>query len=246
MAVNYSGGFAITERFSYDKLNLMNSKERIDVSREIYENKLMGKTVTTAVGYENALNRYLTKQISYDEFNAQVKYLETVNTDWMKILYRTPFSHNHNISLSGGTDRLTYYASLSTSQNYGIAKGNEAKNMSGKLSLDAKVTDKLTVSAFLNTNVARNSGFYSIDPFKYAQETSRAIPAFDQSGKPAFYDVPGFNGDNYRFNVINELAETGNNNDQRNFNANLNINYNILNGLRFESLLGYSSGTASG
>lgn len=246
MAVNYSGGFAITERLNYDRLNLMNSKERIEVSREIYENKLMGRTVTTAVGYENALNRYLRKEIRYEEFNTMVKYLETVNTDWMKILYRTPFSHNHSISLSGGTDRVTYYASLATSQNYGIAKGNDTRNMTGKISLDAKVTDKLTVSAFLNAGMIRTSGFYTVDPFKYAQETSRAIPAFDESGKWAFYETPGFNGDTYRYNVLNELAETGNDNDQRNFNANLNINYNILNGLRFESMLGFISGTASG
>ena len=38
--VNYSGTVTVTERPSYNKLNLMNSKERIDVSKEIAEKGL--------------------------------------------------------------------------------------------------------------------------------------------------------------------------------------------------------------
>lgn len=245
MAVNYSGGFAVTERLNYDQLNLMNSKERIDVSREIYEKKLLGTIGTTAVGYENVLERYLNKEISYDQFNQEVKYLETVNTDWMKLLYRTPFSHNHSVSISGGSERISYYSSLATSQNFGTAKGNDTRNMTGTLRLDAKISGKLTAGVQLNAGLIRTKGFYAVDPFKYAQETSRAIPAFDEAGNRKFYEIPGFNGTPLRFNVLNELAETGNQNDQRNFNATLNINYNITNGLRFESLLGLTSVNAN-
>ncbi|QEC45758.1 SusC/RagA family TonB-linked outer membrane protein [Pseudobacter ginsenosidimutans] len=245
MTVNYSGGFAITERLNYDQLNLMNSKERIDVSREIYEKRLLGVIGTTAVGYENVLQRYLNKEISYTQFNEEVKYLETVNTDWMKLLYRTPFSHNHSVSISGGSERLSYYSSLATSQNFGTAKGNDTRNMTGTLRLDAKISDKLTAGVQLNAGMIRTKGFYAVDPFKYAQETSRAIPAFDEDGNPKYYEIPGHNGTPLRFNVLNELAETGNQNDQRNFNASLNINYNIINGLRFESLLGLTSVNAN-
>lgn len=246
MAVNYAGGFAITEKLQYDKLNLMNSKERIDVSREITERGLLGRTDTYAVGYENAYYRYLNKEISYAEFNQEVKRLETVNTNWIDLLYRTPLSHNHSISLSGGTDRVSYYSSVSMSQNFGIAKGNDSKSMNGTINMDAKLTDKLTVSVRLSGNFSTTSGFYIVDPFKYAQEASRAIPAYTADGKYQYYDIRGRNYVPVRFNVLNELNETGNQNDQRTFNSTLLINYNIISGLRFESQMGISSTNANG
>ena len=245
MTVNYSGGMAITERLNYDRLNLMNSKERIDVSREIYEKRLLGAPDPSGVGYEYALSQYLNKQISYDEFNSMVKQMEVQNTDWMKLLYRTPFSHNHSLSISGGTDKVTYYTSVSGSERFGTAKGNNSRLLSASLNLDARLSDKVTVGARLNTNYTKTDGFYTIDPFTYAQETSRAIPAFDAHGKPVFYDQY-YNGYFMKFNIQNELAETGNTNDQRSFNGNVNLNYTILPGLRFESLFGATSTNAVG
>jgi TonB-linked SusC/RagA family outer membrane protein len=246
MSMNYSGGLAITERFGYDRLNLMNSKERIDVSREIYEKRLLGTRVTEAVGYEGVLRRYLNKEISYEQFNSEVKALEVLNTDWMGILYRTPLSHNHSLSISGGTDRVTYYTSVALSQNLGIAKGNDSRSLNGSINLDVKVTDKLTAGVRLYANLTKTAGFYRIDPFTYAQETSRAIPAIDAEGKPKYYDKGYPWSQIFKFNVLNELAETGNTNDQRSFNANVNVNYIILPGLRFESSLGATSSNAVG
>lgn len=245
MSVNYSAGLAITEKLNYDKLNLMNSKERIDVSREIYERRLLGSRTTEAVGYEEVLRRYLDKKISYEQFNSEVKALETVNTNWIDLLYRTPVSHNHTISISGGTDRFTYYTSLGMNQNFGMARGNESRSMNGTTNLDIKLSDKLTAGIRLAANVIKTNGFYAVDPFTYAQETSRAIPAFDENGKWKFYEK-SYTNSALHFNILNELAETGNSNDQRNFSAGVNINYSILPTLRFESNLGYNSGNSNG
>src|SRR5262249_46548285 len=155
---------------------------RIDVSREIYERRLLGPKITETVGYEEVLRRYLDKQISYDQFNSEVKALETVNTNWIDLLYRTPVSHNHTLSVSGGNDRVTYYTSLGMNQNLGMAKSNESRSMNGTTNLDIKVTDKLTAGIRLSANLIKTNGFYAVDPFTYAQETSRAIPAFDANG----------------------------------------------------------------
>lgn len=246
MAVNYSGGVAITERLNYDRMNLMNSKERIDVSREIYENRILGSRVTESVGYELLLKRYLNKEITYEAFDQGVKELEVLNTNWMDLLYRTPISHNHTLSISGGTDRVTYYTSLGMNQNLGTAVGNESRSLNGSINLDMKVTDKLNVGVRLNANMIKSDGFYGVDPYKYALETSRAIPAFDKDGKRVFYEYGYSYSSILRFNILNERAETGNTNDQRNFSANVNMDYTILPGLRFESSLGANSSNAFG
>ena len=246
MAVTYSGGLAVTEKLNYDRLNLMNSKERIDVSREIYEKRILGRMVTEAVGYEEALRRYLDKKITYEQFNQEVKALETLNTNWIDLLYQTPLSHNHTVSISGGTDRITYYTSLALNQNLGTAKGNNSRSLNGSINLDAKLSDKLTAGVRLNANMIKTDGFYQVDPFKYAQETSRAIPAYDANGNWKFYDKGYPSSQILKYNVLNELAETGNNNDQRSFNASVNLNYAIAPTLRFESLLGATSSNAVG
>lgn len=246
MSVNYSGGVAITERLNYNRMNLMNSRERIDVSREIYERKLLGPIVTDAVGYENAMRRYLDKELSYPAFNQAVKDMEVMNTDWMGILYRTPISHNHTVSISGGTDKVTYYSSFALNQNLGTAKGNDSRSLNGSMNLDAKLNDKLTVGLRLNANLTTTDGFYTVDPYKYAQETSRAIHAYDGNGKLQFYGK-GYQWSGIKnFNILNELAETGNTNDTRRFNASVNLNYLILPSLRFESQVGANSSNAAG
>ena len=59
-----------------------------------------------------------------DEFHAGVKKLETVNTDWFDILYRTPFSQSHSLSFSGGNENATYRASFGYRNQQNTAKGN--------------------------------------------------------------------------------------------------------------------------
>lgn len=87
LSISYSGGFSLAPRLNYRKLNLMNSKERIEVSRESYERGLIGERDLESVGYEGILKRYLNKEISYSQFDSEVKNLETINTDWFDILY---------------------------------------------------------------------------------------------------------------------------------------------------------------
>ncbi len=246
MAVNYSGGVAITEKLNYGRMNLMNSKERIDVSREIYERRLLGLAPTESIGYENVLQRYLNKQIGYDEFNAEVKKLETVNTNWIDILYRAPLSHNHSLSFSGGGEKITYYASVHFNQNYGTAKGNNKKQYGGSLSLDAKISRKLHVGIKLDGGFSSTDGFFSsIDPYAYALKTSRAIPCFDENGKRTFYGYRK-NQYAYKYNILNELDETGNINDQHSTNAQLKLDYTIIPGLRFESNVGMNITNTAG
>ena len=37
LSLNYSGNFSVGEKLNYDKLEIMNSKQRVDLSREAYE-----------------------------------------------------------------------------------------------------------------------------------------------------------------------------------------------------------------
>lgn len=43
------------------------------------------------------------------------------DTNWMDEITRTPFSHSHNLALTGGTTDFNYRASVSYRNNQGIA-----------------------------------------------------------------------------------------------------------------------------
>ena len=102
-SISYSARLNVSEQVTYDKLELMNSKERVEVSREIFQRGLTASWTNNNIGYAGALNQYLKKEMTKDEFERRVAKLETTNTDWFDILFRNPFSHSHSLSVSGGS-----------------------------------------------------------------------------------------------------------------------------------------------
>ncbi len=75
-----------------------------------------------------------------------------VNTDWMAAIQRSQaISHNHNISLSGGTEKSTYSASLNYFDKEGILNRSHLRRIIGRLSIEQyalndKVKLGLTIS----------------------------------------------------------------------------------------------------
>ena len=246
--VNYSVNGSVTERVNYDKLNLMNSKDRVAVSREIYERGLTGTTsYNSKIGYAGALNDYLFKNIDYDEFNRRVKNAETVNTDWFGILFQTPITINHNLSIGGGSNNTRYYASLGYSDVKGTAIGNGSKSYTGNLSITSNLSDKLSVSVRLSASQKNTTGFFRVNPYGYASSTSRVIPAYDADGNRYYYaNTLGTSNAGFSFNMQNELDNTGSTVKQLTANTNIQVNYRLSNSLSFETLFSYSISSANG
>ena len=102
LSLNYSGNYSVGEKLNYDKLEIMNSKQRVDLSREAYERG--AQVPNDKIGYIGLALAYQRGEISYDEFDRGAKALESVNTNWFDVLYQTPFSHSHSLSFSGGNN----------------------------------------------------------------------------------------------------------------------------------------------
>lgn len=242
-AINYSTNFSITEKVNYDRLNLMNSKERVAVSREIFSRGLTTPFVNNNIGYGGALNDYLyRKTISAEEFKARVDELETVNTDWFDILFRAPISNNHNLGLSGGNANTRYYSSFGYGTNKGTAIGNDATNFSGNLSVSSQISKKFNISIRLSASQNKTNGFYTVDNYNYAVNTNRAIGAYTSNGALNFYN----NRSGFLYNAINETNNTGNINKVLSANGVINATYEIITGLRLQSLFSYNAVSTNG
>lgn len=73
------------------------------------------------------------------------------NTDWQKAVTRSnAFQQDHNLSMTGSTEKANYYFSLGYSTQEGVSKPNEMSRYSIRANVDQKVKDWLTVG----TNIA--------------------------------------------------------------------------------------------
>ncbi|MDO8952118.1 MAG: SusC/RagA family TonB-linked outer membrane protein, partial [Draconibacterium sp.] len=67
------------------------------------------------------------------------------SVDWTDIAFQNGLRQDYNISLSGRSEAVTYYMSLGYNNNEGIIVGDGFSTIRGRVNLDAKVTDWLTV-----------------------------------------------------------------------------------------------------
>ena len=234
LVVNYNGNFSLTPRLNYNRMELMNSKQRVDVSREAYERGLV-LGGNQQIGYLHYALRYKRGEISLEEFSNAADRLETTNTDWFKILFRNAFSHNHTISISGGGDKSTYHASVGISQQNNTAKGNDQTNYTANMNMSATLWSCVDLSMTVAGSVAKTNAFLGASPFTYANSTNRTIPCYNEDG--SFYYYQHNNG--YLYNIINELEQSGNENTVASVQSNVNLRWKITDDLSFNTLVSY-------
>ena len=113
LTINYSGNVSINSKPNYGQFNYMNSQERIVFSQEAFNAGAFYQQVPLMqpYTYEGAMQMYLQGELSHDEFNQRKAYLETINTDWFDLLTQSAVSQNHNVSVSGGSEKVTYNVS---------------------------------------------------------------------------------------------------------------------------------------
>jgi TonB-linked SusC/RagA family outer membrane protein len=65
-------------------------------------------------------------------------------TDWQDEIFRTAYTHEHNLSLSGGTQKTAYRASFGYTNQQGIIKKSDLQRFTGRLNLSQKsLNDRL-------------------------------------------------------------------------------------------------------
>ena len=80
------------------------------------------------------------------------------STNWQEEVTRTALTQNHNLTLSGGADKLTYYASFGAQVQQGIIKKNELNRYSGRFNATQKFLDDRLIME-INLNVANTKNY---------------------------------------------------------------------------------------
>jgi TonB-linked SusC/RagA family outer membrane protein len=242
VAYSFTSSYRRRPRYSDSKINLMNSKERVGISRDLVNNHYQYPASMTVVGYEDAVDKFYNGTYTEDEFNAQVAKLETQNTDWFKLLTHDSFSSDHSINVSGGTENLRYYTSLGYTINNDVINNNDNKRYTGTTKLDISLSNRLKTS--LNLNVYNDKKDYnpsSLSPINYAYNTSRVIPAYNDDGSYYYYHKSTSSSQSMNFNILNEINNSYVKQKISGMAATLNIRYELADWLNINGILSYSN-----
>lgn len=74
-----------------------------------------------------------------------MSWYEQVNTDWFDVLTRDTYSHDHTLSVSGGSEDIRYYVSLGYNHEDGVTKTTKTDRMTSMANLDINFMKNLQV-----------------------------------------------------------------------------------------------------
>lgn len=76
------------------------------------------------------------------------------NTNWVDEVFKTAVATNHNLSLSGGNDKVSFYTSFGYNNNPGVMDDSGYERYSFRSNVEAKVAPWLTLGAKVNGYLA--------------------------------------------------------------------------------------------
>lgn len=110
------------------------------------------------------------------------------NTDWYKEIYKDhSFSQEHNMSISGGSEKYTYYASLAFLDQNGLLRpaDDNLKRFNASAKFSAQLTEWMKFNyslRYIRQDLARptkfNGGLYE----KIGRQTWPNLPVYDENG----------------------------------------------------------------
>ncbi len=222
--ISYTGEFSMRMVPSYRNFNIMDSQEQMGVYREMERagylklaesyrasnSGVYGKMYHLINSYDPATGKFGLPN-TLEARNGYLREAEYRNTDWFDELFSNSISQNHAISMSSGTDKASYYTSLSVMSDPGWYKQSKVQRYTANINALYNISKKLSLNLIgngsyrkqkapgaLGQNVDVISGEvkrdFDINPYSYALNTSRAL------------DPREFYVSNYApFNILHEL-----------------------------------------
>ena len=225
---SHTSKFTRRPRYTDRAINLMNSQERMQFGKDLVDSHYNFPQYMPMVGYEGAYYNWMSGQMSYEDFLKEVQHFETVNTDWFDILTRDAYSQTHNISMSGGTDKVRYYTSIGLSDDNGVTRTSYTDRYTLLMNLDANLSKKFTASLSINANIQhKNHVPTEVGAMDYAYNTTRALPCFNEDGSYYFYQVANDNNTYLNYNILNEIDNSAQEYNGSTIMASLNMRMNL-------------------
>lgn len=220
--INFSSKFTYMPTLSTNRLNMLNSQEKVDLELELLrsnfaygDNKGGVSKIISGYGLTDAYKKGGWGALT-PEAQTDISRLRNTETDWGDILFRDAFNQEYSLSLSGGNERVTYYTSIGYYQENGNVKGVglDRLNIVAKTSYKVNRMLKFGVSLFVNR---RNNKTYLTDtyglvnPVYYSRKANPYYQPFDVNGNYVYdFDVQNNSDTDLGFNIFEERKNTSN------------------------------------
>ena len=203
--LNYTGEFTTRLVPSYRNFDILNSQDQMGIYRELKDKGWLNfSTVLNGSDYGvygkmyELNNTYDAKRGVFalenteEARNAYLQEAEYRNTDWFKELFSANIMQNHSVSLSGGTSKSNYYASMSALLDPGWYKQSKVNRYTANLNVTHHILDNLSLNVIAGASYRKQRApgtlgqdvdvaggevkrDFDINPYSYALNTSRTL-----------------------------------------------------------------------
>lgn len=249
--VNFNTRLTFSPKVDINRLNLLNASEKVDLELALlasnYEYRQHKGGVANILDKLNEFNAY--RAGGWNALSAtaqqQINNLRDINTDWNDILFRNVFNQEYNASVSGGSDRASYYASAGYYDEQGIVKGVENNRYNFTLKGTFKINKKLTLGASIFANQRKQASFLTdtggfTNPVYYSREANPYFQPFKADGSYNYdTNVQGRESNAPDFNIFEERANTSKRRRDYSIMSIIDAEYKINSDLKLTSQFGY-------
>lgn len=261
--ISYTGEFTMRLKPSYRNYNIMNSQDQMAVYQEMREKGWLNYAEIANASSSGVYGKMYQLLGQYNPTTGQfalantdaakaayLRNAEYRNTNWFDLLFSNAIMHNHSVSLSGGTEKSQYYASLSAMYDPGWTLDSRVQRYTANLNMTQNISKKLSVNLIGNASYRKQKApgtlssdvdpltgavkrDFDINPFSYAMNTSRTL------------DPDEYYTANYApFNILHELRNNYMDLKVTDFRVSGSIDYKPTSKLKL-SLLGAVKSTAT-
>lgn len=160
------------------------------------------------------------------------------DTDWFDELIRTPVSHGHNLSVSGGKGQTDYYASVNYQNYEGMDISSSRKFVNGTFRLNTKALSNKLDFGIMLTNSFGTKSFADYYGFGQALNMNPTFPVYNDDG--TFFEAPQI-AQGGLWNPVASTRYNTNDSKEKRFLGSVNFNYDFTN--EFSARLAYSYAT---
>lgn len=230
---NYEFGISRVNR----RIDVMDAKEWMEFETAA-RNNTWATTLKNNPDAVRGNNTMIPTEFSDPEWLARIGN----GTDWQDVLFRTAFTHNVQISASGGSEKTQFMFSAGYLDQEGVVDQNEYNRLSVRSNINHKFNNHIDVG--LKIGLTRtNDSPYGIegksDAVSLAVQSDPIFPVRMETGSLGFYDPESIWNvfQKYGFNSWHPYALTREISKKRTTNAvllNSYLNYKIIDGLDFK------------
>jgi TonB-linked SusC/RagA family outer membrane protein len=223
--ISYTGEYTYRLTPSYSDFNIMNSQEQMSVYEEMREGGWLNYADITNARESGVYGRMYRQLSQLDGSGNYVlpntpeamagflRQAEYRNTNWFDELFNTNIMQNHSVSMSSGTEKSSYYASISALVDPGWTLDSKVNRYTANFNTNYKIRDNLSLNTISSASYRKQKApgtlaqdvdvvtgkvkrDFDINPYSFALNSSRAL------------DPDNYYTRNYApFNIKKELSE---------------------------------------